>query len=103
MPKLFFGNSSTCDLLKDADMDKYMDFRIVGNIMFPYKGKLENVPLSKGTIFQSKVLSILEKKQLLKTLHTLVKLYNHHNLIETDVNSTNEFDKEAVLDDNVVK
>lgn len=50
-PRFFYGNSVTCDILKDADMDKYMDFRIVGKILFIYNNKLEPVPLSKGTIF----------------------------------------------------
>ena len=50
-PRFFFGSSTTCDLLKDADMDKYMDFRIVTTILFLHEGRLQHVPLSKGTIF----------------------------------------------------
>ena len=50
-PNFFFGNSITCDLLKEADMDKYMDFRLVYS-MLHFDGKnLKNVPLSKGKIF----------------------------------------------------
>jgi RAB protein geranylgeranyltransferase component A len=97
-PRFFYGNSVTCDILKDADMDKYMDFRIVGKILFLYNGKLEQVPLSKGTIYESKALSLMEKKQLLKTLHTLVKIHNKYKAIESDANSTNEFDKDTSID-----
>jgi RAB protein geranylgeranyltransferase component A len=38
-------------MLKEADMDKYMDFRLVYN-MLHYDGKsFKHVPLSKGKIF----------------------------------------------------
>lgn len=62
-------------------MDKYMDFRIVPSILFLYGGRLESVPLSKGTIFDSKVLSLFEKRQLLKTLHILMKVHSRHRRI----------------------
>lgn len=40
-------------------MDKYMDFRLVYN-MLHYDGKnFKHVPLSKGKIFESKDLSLL--------------------------------------------
>lgn len=32
-PSFFFGNSITCECLKQADMDKYMDFRLVSHIL----------------------------------------------------------------------
>ena len=42
-PNYFFGSSITCEMLKDAEMDKYMDFRLVNN-MLHYDGKsLKNV------------------------------------------------------------
>ncbi len=38
-------------MLKEADMDKYMDFRLVHN-MLRYDGTgFKHVPLSKGKIF----------------------------------------------------
>lgn len=40
----------------------------------------------------------MEKKQLLKTLHTLVKIHNKYKAIESDANSTNEFDKDTSID-----
>jgi RAB protein geranylgeranyltransferase component A len=39
-PKFFYGSSVTCDMLKDADMDKYMDFRVITTILFLHSGKL---------------------------------------------------------------
>lgn len=35
----------------------------------------------------------MEKKTLLTSLHTLIKLYQKHSNIEEDQNSTKEFDK----------
>jgi RAB protein geranylgeranyltransferase component A len=32
-PCLFFGNSTTCECLKQADMDKYMEFRLVNHML----------------------------------------------------------------------
>lgn len=85
--------------MKDADMDKYMDFRMVSSILFLHNGELQHVPLSKSTIFESKALSLFEKRQLLKTLHAFMKLHSHHRQIESDVNSTNEFDKDHQTDE----
>ena len=50
-PNFFFGSSVTCEMLKDAEMDKYMDFRLVHNMVHYDGKKLKNVPLSKGKIF----------------------------------------------------
>lgn len=75
-------------MLKEADMDKYMDFRIVYN-MLHYDGKaFKNVPLSKGKIFESKDLGLLEKKLLLNTFHSLSQIYNKYMKVEEDQNST---------------
>jgi RAB protein geranylgeranyltransferase component A len=92
-PSVFFGNSITCESLKQADMDKYMDFRLVNHLLMYEKGRLEEVPLSKGRIFESKTLGLIEKKSLLTSLHTLIKLYQKHKNVEEDQNSTKEFDK----------
>lgn len=93
-PNFFLGASVTCEMLKDAEMDKYMDFRLVNN-MVHFDGKsLKNVPLSKGKIFESKDLGLLEKKLLLNTFHSLMQIYNKYMKIEEDQNSTKEFDKE---------
>ncbi len=58
-PNFFFASSITCECLKDADMDKYMDFHLVNNILHIDGGSFQPVPLSKGKIFESKGLSLL--------------------------------------------
>ena len=75
-------------MLKEADMDKYMDFRLVNSIS-NFDGKfLKPVPLSKGKIFSSKELSMMEKKVLLSTLHNLTQIYHKFMQVEFDQNST---------------
>lgn len=93
-PNFFFASSISCEMLKDADMDKYMDFRLVVNMLhFDGKG-FKNVPLSKGKIFESKDLGLLEKKLLLNTFHSLSQIYNKFMNVSEDQNSTKEFDKQ---------
>lgn len=71
-----------------------MDFRLVQN-MLHYDGKtFKNVPLSKGKIFETKDLGLLEKKLLLNTFHSLTQIYNKYKAVAEDHNSTKEFDKE---------
>lgn len=93
-PSLFFASSIACECLKQADMDKYMDFRLVSNILHVSSGRLQAVPLSKGKIFESKELSLVEKKTLLMSLHKLIKIYQRYAKVEEDPNSTKEFDKD---------
>jgi RAB protein geranylgeranyltransferase component A len=59
-------------------MDKYMDFHLVNNILHLHEGKFRPVPLSKGRIFESKELSLLEKKTLLMSLHKLIKIFHRY-------------------------
>lgn len=58
-PRFFLANSTACECLKQADMDKYMDFHLVNSLLFPHQNTLKHVPLSKGRIFESKELSLL--------------------------------------------
>jgi RAB protein geranylgeranyltransferase component A len=46
-------------MLREADMDKYMDFRVIKKLLFLVNDSFEEVPLSKGKIFESKVLGLL--------------------------------------------
>ena len=73
-------------------MDKYMDFRLVSRMLFlndKGKGeKISNVPLSKGKIFESKNMGLMEKKILLSAFHSLAQIYHKFNNISEDQNST---------------
>ena len=73
-------------------MDKYMDFRLVYRMLHydpnSSSPKLKNVPLSKGKIFESKTLSLIEKKSLLSSFHCLAQIYHKYKDISEDQNST---------------
>lgn len=69
-------------------MDKYMDFHLVNNILHIKNNSFHPVPLSKGKIFESKYLSLIEKKTLLSSLHKLIKIYQRWMKLQEDLNST---------------
>lgn len=50
-PCFFLASSLTCECLKQADMDKYMDFHLVKSILHFQGSEIKHVPLSKGKIF----------------------------------------------------
>ena len=59
-------------------MDKYMEFMAI-NAIYHYDDKQNKfllVPSSKGDIFTSKGLSLIEKREMFKLLHTCIKLCN---------------------------
>lgn len=95
-PKLILSSSPATTMMSQADLDKYLEFRAVNQIYhFDHKqSKFIATPCTKGDIFKSKDLSLLEKKQMFNLLHTLVKLANIELNYETDQNSLNEFDQE---------
>lgn len=63
-PKLIFSSSLATTLMSQADLDKYLEFKAVTSI-YHYDNKQEKfilAPSSKGDIFKSSDLSLLEKK-----------------------------------------
>lgn len=99
-PKLLFSTSLSVDLMKEADMDKYMEFRPISAI-FHYDNQLKKfllTPSSKGQIFVHKDLSLVEKRNLFKTLQSFINIFHLKNDVKVDVNSTNEFDKTIEVD-----
>lgn len=99
-PKLLFSTSLSVDLMKEADMDKYMEFRAINSI-YHYDNKEEKfllAPSSKGQIFTHKDLSLLEKRALFKTLQAFINLFHSQKGIHVDPNSTAEFDKDIQLE-----
>lgn len=45
-------------MLKDGNMDQYMDFRVIKKVLFLLNGKLEEVPLNLKTIMNAQGLSL---------------------------------------------
>ena len=99
-PKLLYSTSLTVDLMKEADMDKYMEFRAVNSI-FHFdnpSNKFLITPSSKGQIFVHKDLTLLEKRTLFKTLQSFINIFHWKKNIKIDPNSTAEFDKTLEID-----
>ena len=99
-PKLLFSTSLTVDLMKEADMDKYMEFRAINSIFHfdNTDNKFLNTPSSKGQIFVHKDLNLLEKRTLFKTLQAFINIFHWKNQVKIDPNSTAEFDKMLEID-----
>lgn len=99
-PKLLFSTSLSVDLMKEADMDKYMEFRAIHSI-FHYdnqNNKFLLTPSSKGQIFIHKDLNLFEKRTLFKTLQCFINIFHAKHDVKVDVNSTAEFDKAIEID-----
>ena len=100
-PKVLFSTSLTVDLMREADMDKYMEFRAI-NALFHYdneKGKFLETPSSKGQIFVHSDLTLLEKRTLFKTLQAFINVFHWKHGVKVDPNSTAEFDKAIEIDE----
>lgn len=99
-PKLLFSTSLSVDLMKEADMDKYMEFRAIHSI-FHYDNQNKKfllTPSSKGQIFVHKDLNLFEKRTLFKTLQCFINIFHAKHNVKVDVNSTAEFDKTIEID-----
>lgn len=100
-PKVLFSTSLTVDLMREADMDKYMEFRAI-NALFHYdneKSKFLETPSSKGQIFVHSDLTLLEKRTLFKTLQAFINVFHWKHGVKVDPNSTAEFDKALEIDE----
>ncbi|KRX09420.1 hypothetical protein PPERSA_04726 [Pseudocohnilembus persalinus] len=100
-PKVLFSTSLTVDMMRQADMDKYMDFKAIQAIYHfdNKKNKFILAPSSKGDIFKHKDLGLKEKKDMFNILHKCVKLFYIMTDFELDQNSIEEFDKDFQVDE----
>lgn len=57
-PKVFCGSSLACEMLKEANMDQYMDFRVFKKVSLILNGRIEEVPLNLKTIMNAQGLSL---------------------------------------------
>jgi RAB protein geranylgeranyltransferase component A len=88
-PRLLFGASLPTSLMKDAEMDKYLEFIPVHNIYVLEEGVEHVVPYTKGDIFKSGLLSLREKKELYSSLQVMHQLGKRLSNAPDDPNSLN--------------
>ncbi len=57
-PRLIFGDSGSVNMMCKASMDRYMDFKAVGDILYDLNS-LISLPSTKGEIFAHKSIGLL--------------------------------------------
>ncbi|KAL0609475.1 Rab proteins geranylgeranyltransferase component A 2 [Plecturocebus cupreus] len=75
--KLLYSQGSLIDLLIKSDVSRYVEFKNVTRILAFREGKVEQVPCSRADVFNSKELTMVEKRILMKFL-TFCLEYEQH-------------------------
>ncbi|XP_048214029.1 rab proteins geranylgeranyltransferase component A 2 [Perognathus longimembris pacificus] len=75
--KLLYSQGSLIDLLIKSNVSRYAEFKNVTRILAFREGKVEQVPCSRADVFNSKELTMVEKRMLMKFL-TFCLEYEQH-------------------------
>lgn len=75
--KLLYSQGSLIDLLIKSNVSRYAEFKNVTRILAFREGKVEQVPCSRADVFNSKELTMVEKRMLMKFL-TFCLDYEQH-------------------------
>ncbi|KAM5301491.1 rab proteins geranylgeranyltransferase component A 2 [Glossophaga mutica] len=75
--KLLYSQGSLIDLLIKSNVSRYAEFKNVTRILAFREGKVEQVPCSRADVFNSKELTMVEKRMLMKFL-TFCLDYERH-------------------------
>ncbi|XP_013118528.2 rab proteins geranylgeranyltransferase component A [Stomoxys calcitrans] len=67
-PKILYSSGSLVQLLISSNICRYAEFRAVDRIFTQFEGQLLSVPCSRSDVFNTKDLSIVEKRLLMKFL-----------------------------------
>ena len=67
-PKVLFSRGPLVEALISANISHYAEFKSVTRILTYMDGKVEEVPCSRADVFSSSVISIVEKRMLMKFL-----------------------------------
>ncbi|XP_034376119.1 rab proteins geranylgeranyltransferase component A 2 [Arvicanthis niloticus] len=76
--KLLYSQGSLIDLLIKSNVSRYAEFKTVTRILAFREGKIEQVPCSRADVFNSKELTMVEKRMLMKFL-TFCLDYEQHS------------------------
>lgn len=76
--KLLYSQGSLIDLLIKSNVSRYAEFKNVTRILAFREGKIEQVPCSRADVFNSKELTMVEKRMLMKFL-TFCLDYEQHS------------------------
>ncbi|XP_059163146.1 rab proteins geranylgeranyltransferase component A 1-like [Physella acuta] len=67
-PKLLYCSGELVELLIQSDVARYCEFRTVSRVLNFLQDKLQQVPCSRADVFSSKVVSLIEKRLMMKFL-----------------------------------
>ncbi|GFN80731.1 Rab proteins geranylgeranyltransferase component a 1 [Plakobranchus ocellatus] len=76
------------ELLIKSDVARYCEFRTVSRVLTLLKDKLEPVPCSRADVFASKIVSLIEKRLMMKFLQFAADFENHPEEYEDHKNGT---------------
>ncbi|XP_029656446.1 rab proteins geranylgeranyltransferase component A [Octopus sinensis] len=65
-PKVLFCNGDMVHLLIQSDISRYCEFKLVSRILTIFQNELKKVPCSRAHIFNSREVSMLEKRIMMK-------------------------------------
>ncbi|TTE96758.1 Rab proteins geranylgeranyltransferase component A 1 [Bagarius yarrelli] len=67
--KLLYSRGLLVDLLIKSNVSRYAEFKNVSCILTFHNGKIKRVPCSRADVFASKLLTVVEKRMLMKFLN----------------------------------
>eukprot|EP01124_Arcella_intermedia_P032206 TRINITY_DN7468_c0_g2_i3.p1 TRINITY_DN7468_c0_g2~~TRINITY_DN7468_c0_g2_i3.p1 ORF type:complete len:214 (+),score=52.67 TRINITY_DN7468_c0_g2_i3:11-652(+) len=70
-PCLLWSQGPFIDLIIRSGVSRYLEFKCMEQLLMPVGGVLQQVPCSKADVFQSKNISLKEKRQLMKFLQSV--------------------------------
>merc|ERR1719266_945037 len=68
VPRLLFSRGEMVELLISSNISRYTEFKAVTRVLTLLDGKLEQVPSSRSDVFNTKHISVVEKRVLMKFL-----------------------------------
>ena len=76
-PKVLFSRGSLVEALITANISHYAEFKVISRILTLMSGQVEEVPCSRADVFSSKIITVVEKRVLMKFL-TFCLDYEQH-------------------------
>eukprot|EP00092_Neocalanus_flemingeri_P074042 GFUD01091503.1.p1 GENE.GFUD01091503.1~~GFUD01091503.1.p1 ORF type:complete len:359 (+),score=119.64 GFUD01091503.1:77-1153(+) len=67
-PRLLFARGPMVELLISSNISRYTEFKSVTRVLTMLEGKLEQVPSSRSDVFNTRHISVVEKRILMKFL-----------------------------------
>ena len=68
LPRLLFSRGSMVELLISSNVSRYTEFKSVSRVLTLLDGSLVHVPSSRADVFQTRAVSVVEKRILMKFL-----------------------------------